>query len=124
MLRFQKFTIGKVWCPEYGCSDEDGGAEYILKYSPLHTIKTQKYPAMLIQTGDHDDRVVPSHSYKYAAELQYKAGNGKVPGQRPLLLSVKKDQGHSGGASLDTSFKDEAEGLAFIALVAGAEWKD
>ena len=69
MLRFQKFTIGKVWCPEYGCSDEDSGAEYILKYSPLHTIKTQKYPAMLIQTGDHDDRVVPLHSFKYAAEL-------------------------------------------------------
>jgi len=69
MLRFQKFTVGKVWCPEYGCSDKDGGVEYILKYSPLHTIKTQKYPAMLIETGDHDDRVVPLHSFKYAAEL-------------------------------------------------------
>lgn len=68
MLRFQKFTIGKVWIPEYGNPDK-GDIESILKYSPLHTIKTQKYPAMLIETGDHDDRVVPLHSYKYAAEL-------------------------------------------------------
>ena len=69
MLRFQKFTTGKDWCHEYGCSDEDGAAEYLIKYSPLHTIKTQKYPSMFITTGDHDDRVVPAHSYKYVAEL-------------------------------------------------------
>lgn len=79
---------------------------------------------MLIQTGDHDDRVVPLHSYKYAAELQFKAGNGKVPGQSPLLLSVKKDQGHSGGGNIDVGFKDGAESLAFLALVTNTKWID
>ena len=69
MLRFQKFTIGKAWCSEYLCSDIPGSVTKILKYSPLHTITAQRYPAMLITTGDHDDRVVPSHSYKYIAEL-------------------------------------------------------
>jgi len=79
MMRYHKFTIGKKWGPEYGIAEE-GGIDYLVNWSPLHTIKTQKYPIMLITTGDHDDRVVPSHSYKYIAELQFKAGNGKVPG--------------------------------------------
>ena len=69
MLRFQKFTVGKYWCPEYGCSNDPGEVNSILKWSPLHTIKTMKYPVMWLKTGDHDDRVVPSHSYKYIAEL-------------------------------------------------------
>ena len=69
MLRFSLFTIGKAWISEYGDSHSKGGVDNILKWSPLHTIKTAKYPAMLISTGDHDDRVVPSHSYKYMAEL-------------------------------------------------------
>lgn len=69
MLRYQKFTIGKAWADEYGLSDEPGAVDFITQYSPLHNVKKQKYPAMLISTGDHDDRVVPSHSYKYVAEL-------------------------------------------------------
>ena len=68
MMRFHKFTIGHYWISEYG-SSEEGGADFMLKYSPLHTIKEQKYPAMLISTADHDDRVVPMHTYKYIAEL-------------------------------------------------------
>jgi prolyl oligopeptidase len=77
MLRFDKFTIGSAWCKEYGCvSKNPSDADFIMKYSPLHTIKKQQYPAMLIITGDHDDRVVPSHSYKYVAELQHTAGQG------------------------------------------------
>jgi len=69
MLRYHLFTVGKQWVSEYGSSAKKGGVDYLIKYSPLHTIKTQKYPAMYISTGDHDDRVVPLHSYKYIAEL-------------------------------------------------------
>jgi len=71
MLRYQKFTGGFMWADEYGSSDE-GAVKWLLDYSPLHTVRTQLYPAMLIMTGDHDDRVVPLHTYKYVAELQYK----------------------------------------------------
>ena len=69
MLRYHKFTIGHSWIPEFGSSEEKGGFDYLIKYSPLHTIKEQKYPAVFVTTGDHDDRVVPSHSYKYLATL-------------------------------------------------------
>lgn len=74
MLRYQKFTAGIKWADEYGNSENEGTVDYLLKYSPLHNIKAQKYPTILLNTGDHDDRVVPLHSYKYMATLQYIAG--------------------------------------------------
>ena len=71
MLRYHKFTIGWAWQSDYMCSDTKEGFENLIKYSPLHTIKPgTKYPATLVTTGDHDDRVVPSHSFKFAATLQ------------------------------------------------------
>jgi len=78
---------------------------------------------MLIMTGDHDDRVVPSHSYKYMAELQYQAGHG-VEGQRPLLLWVRKDAGHSGGGGMTNKLVETSELFAFMAKVTGAKWID
>ena len=98
MLRFQKFTIGRFWTTDYGNS-ETGSVDSQLKWSPLHTVKASKYPAMLVQTGDHDDRVVPSHSYKYIAQLQYIAG--QVPDQNPLLIRIEVDTGHGGGKPTD-----------------------
>lgn len=74
MLRFPHFTGGRAWKGEYGDAEEEGGASKILEWSPLHNVKAQKYPVMWIVTGDNDDRVVPSHALKYAAELQYTAG--------------------------------------------------
>ena len=68
MLRFQNFTIGYAWTSEYGSSD-NGDFDFLIKYSPLHTISPRKYPAILITTADHDDRVVPLHTYKYIATL-------------------------------------------------------
>ncbi len=68
MLRYQKFTGGFLWADEYG-SSEHGAVSYPIEYSPLHPTRTQLFPPMLIMTGDHDDRVVPLHTYKYVAEL-------------------------------------------------------
>lgn len=69
MLRFQKFTIGHKWRAEYGTSEHRGDFDFLIKYSPLHTVRPVRYPAVLVTTGDHDDRVVPAHSYKYIATL-------------------------------------------------------
>lgn len=77
MLRYHHFSAGVNWMDEYGYVDEDGAIDYLLKYSPLNTVKQTRYPWMWVVTGDHDDRVVPSHSFKYVAELQWTAG--KVP---------------------------------------------
>ena len=122
MLRFPMFTIGKGWTSEYGDPSEKGAVDSILKWSPLHTIKATKYPAMLISTGDHDDRVVPSHSYKYIAELQFKAGNKQVPNQSPLLIQVGKNKGHSGGGGKQEAIKEFAQQISFVAKVMNLKW--
>lgn len=77
---------------------------------------------MLVITADHDDRVVPLHSYKYVAELQYIAGNGQVADQRPLLLKVKKDGGHNGAATTSAHIEDAATQLAYLAKVTNTQW--
>ena len=124
MLRYQKFTIGHFWCSEFGCTETAGAIDYLLKYSPLHTIKPQKYPAMLITTADHDDRVVPLHSFKYTAELQHTAGDGSVAGQRPLLIRVEIDAGHGGGKPTEKRIAEEVELYAFMARVIGIKWTE
>jgi prolyl oligopeptidase len=93
MLRFHKFTIGYYWTVDYGSSDDPVQFEYLYRYSPLHNIRPGSvYPAVLIETADHDDRVVPAHSFKYAATLQacYKGPN-------PVLIRIETDAGHGAG---------------------------
>jgi len=80
MLRYQKFTIGYAWATDYGTSDNQTQFEYLIKYSPIHNVRAPEdasvpYPAVLVMTGDHDDRVVPLHSYKFISELQYVMGS-------------------------------------------------
>ncbi len=92
MLRFHLFTIGRAWCVDYGCSDNKAEFACLYKYSPLHHVKKTNYPATLILTGDHDDRVVPAHSFKFAAALQeYQTGN------EPVIIRIDKNAGHGAG---------------------------
>jgi prolyl oligopeptidase len=96
MLRFHKFTIGWNWIADYGSSDDPEGFRYLRAYSPLHNLRDgTAYPATLVTTADHDDRVVPAHSFKFAARLQ--AADG---GPRPQLIRVETQSGH--GASSTT----------------------
>jgi prolyl oligopeptidase len=95
MLRFQKFTIGWAWVSEYGSSDNEEEFKALYAYSPLHNIRAGvKYPAMLITTADHDDRVVPGHSFKYAAALQAAASR-----ENPVLIRIDTNSGHSASST-------------------------
>ena len=93
MLRFHKFTIGWAWCAEYGSPDNEEEFKTLYSYSPLHNLtKGEKYPATLITTADHDDRVVPAHSFKFAAALQEAHG-----GENPVLIRIETKAGHGAG---------------------------
>ncbi len=110
MLRFQKFSIGAAWVKEYGSSDDEEMFNYILKYSPLHNIRSDKdYPAILVLTSDHDDRVVPSHSFKYTATLQkiYK-------GKNPVLIRIETKAGHGFGKPVYKTINEQTDVWSFM----------
>ena len=108
MLRFQKFTIGWNWIADYGSSDNADEFKALYAYSPLHNIKAgAKYPATLITTADHDDRVVPAHSFKYAATLQALASR-----ENPVLIRIETKSGH-GASSLTKQLETTADIYAF-----------
>ena len=109
MLRFQHFTIGWAWVSDYGSSETPGGYATLKKYSPLHTLKPAAYPATLITTGDHDDRVVPAHSYKFAAQLQHDQQGGA-----PVLLRVQTRAGHGAGKPARLVIEEKADVYAFL----------
>jgi prolyl oligopeptidase len=109
MLRFHKFTIGWNWIADYGSSDDPEEFKALLAYSPLHNIKKGvRYPPTLITTADHDDRVVPAHSFKYAATLQSLAAQGT-----PLLIRIETKSGH-GASNLQKQLETTADIYAFI----------
>jgi prolyl oligopeptidase len=109
MLRFQKFTIGFNWTADYGSSDDPDEFKALYAYSPLHNIRPGgRYPATLITTADHDDRVVPAHSFKYAATLQERASTDK-----PLLIRIETKSGH-GASNLTKQLETTADIYAFI----------
>ncbi|WP_247233023.1 prolyl oligopeptidase family protein [Telluribacter sp. SYSU D00476] len=119
MLRFHKFTIGWNWIADYGSSDNAEEFKYLYGYSPVHNIKEGgKYPATLITTADHDDRVVPAHSFKYAATLQEKAGASST---NPLLIRIDTNSGH-GASNTKKALETAADIYAFMFHNMGLTW--
>ena len=112
MLKYHKFTIGWNWAPDYGTSeDSEEMFRYLLNYSPIHNIKNDgtPYPAILVTTADHDDRVVPAHSFKYAATLQV-ANTGNAP----KLIRIETNAGHGAGKPISKQIEETADMFAFI----------
>lgn len=120
MLRFHKFTIGWAWVPEYGSSDVAKEFETLLKYSPLHNIHPgTNYPATLVTTADHDDRVVPGHSFKFAATLQHAQA-----GQAPVLIRIDVKAGHGAGKPTSKQIDEAADKWAFLVKQLGISVPD
>lgn len=110
MLRFQKFTIGWAWTSDYGSSDNAEDFPYLYAYSPLHNVKDgAQYPATMVMTADHDDRVVPYHSFKFAARLQ--AANAS---SEPMLIRIESKAGHGAGKPISKQIEDKADFFAFL----------
>ncbi len=110
MLRYHKFTIGWAWAEDYGTSDDSLQFFNLLKYSPLHNVKENiEYPATMITTADHDDRVVPAHSFKFAATLQE-----KYSGNEPMIIRIETKAGHGSGKPTDKIIEGEADKWSFI----------
>eukprot|EP01119_Soliformovum_irregulare_P023848 TRINITY_DN841_c0_g4_i1.p1 TRINITY_DN841_c0_g4~~TRINITY_DN841_c0_g4_i1.p1 ORF type:complete len:710 (-),score=195.27 TRINITY_DN841_c0_g4_i1:43-2172(-) len=115
MLRFHKFTIGYAWCSDYGCADNAADFEYLYKYSPLHTVKKGKeFPSLLLTTGDHDDRVVPAHSFKYISEVQYQLGKEEYQ-HNPLVIRIEVKAGHGHGKPMEKILRESADVFSFLA---------
>jgi prolyl oligopeptidase len=110
MLRYHTFTVGWGWAVEYGSSDKEEQYKYLIKYSPLHNLKAGvKYPPTLITTADHDDRVVPAHSFKFAATLQEKQA-----GESPVLIRIETKAGHGAGKPTSKQIEEWADIWSFV----------
>lgn len=110
MLRFHRFTIGWAWVTEYGSADVPEQFSYLVRYSPLHNLRRgTDYPATLVTTADHDDRVVPAHSFKFAAALQ-----SATLGRRPALIRIEVKAGHGAGKPISKVIEEQADRWAFL----------
>jgi prolyl oligopeptidase len=119
MLRFHKFTIGWAWVSDYGSSDDAAQFKALYAYSPLHNIQAgKKYPPILVTTADHDDRVVPAHSFKYTAQLQ-----ATDTGTAPKLIRIETSAGHGAGKPTSKIIEERSDILAFIANAFGMDVK-
>jgi prolyl oligopeptidase len=111
MLRYHKFTAGAGWAYDYGTADDSKEMfEYLYKYSPVHNVRSSTcYPATLVTTADHDDRVVPAHSFKFAAALQ-----AAQACHRPVLISIETKAGHGAGKPTAMIMQEQADKWAFL----------
>lgn len=135
MLRFHKFTIGHAWCTDFGCADDDEGSfQYLRAYSPLHNVPRAgegvlaeagtQYPSMLLLTADHDDRVVPLHSFKHVATLQANICTPEGSAQeRPVVIRIEERAGHGAGKPTAKRIEEAADMLAFVATQLSATWR-
>ncbi|KAK9755137.1 hypothetical protein RND81_01G005000 [Saponaria officinalis] len=135
MLRFHKFTIGHAWTSDYGCSDKEIDFRYLIKYSPLHNVRrpweqspdcTAQYPATMILTADHDDRVVPSHSLKLLATMQHVLSTSldDSPQTNPIIGRIECKAGHGAGRPTQKQIEEAADRYSFMAKVVNASWID
>ncbi|XP_039256020.2 prolyl endopeptidase-like [Styela clava] len=127
MLKFHKYTIGHAWTTDFGCSEKHDQFKWLIKYSPLHNVRDfgknrQQYPALLLLTGDHDDRVVPHHSLKFIATVQEVHGSRETQ-RKPLLILVDTKSGHGAGKPTSKIIDEVADLFGFIAENTGATWK-
>lgn len=120
MLRYHKFTAGAGWSYDYGTADESKEMfDYLLQYSPVHNVKKGTcYPATLVTTADHDDRVVPAHSFKFAASLQAAQGCDK-----PVLIKIQTKAGHGAGKPLSKTIEEHADKWSFLFWNMGLDYK-
>lgn len=109
MLRYHKFTIGWAWAGDYGTSDDEKNFRNLIKYSPLHNIKELEYPATLVTTADHDDRVVPAHSFKFISTLQE-----KQKGTTPVLIRIDVNAGHGSGKPVSKQIEEFTDIWSFV----------
>ncbi len=109
MLRFHRFTIGWGWCGDYGCADSAEDFKYLVKYSPVHNVKDIAYPPTMVVTGDHDDRVVPAHSFKFGATLQQ-----HQQGTNPILVRIDVNAGHGAGKPTGKVIDETTDVWSFI----------
>ena len=118
MLRYHTFTAGAGWAYDYGTAEDSKAMfDYIKAYSPVHNVKAgMKYPATLVTTGDHDDRVVPAHSFKFAAELQ-----AKQAGSNPVLIRIETNAGHGAGKPVSKTIEEAADLQAFTLYNMGVQ---
>jgi prolyl oligopeptidase len=117
MLRFNRFTAGRYWVDDYGDPAKKADFKVLRAYSPYHNIRPgSDYPAIMVMTADTDDRVVPGHSFKYAAALQT-----AQPGGKPKLIRIDTRSGHGSGKPTDKLIAEFADAYAFIAHFTGLE---
>ncbi|XAR64242.1 Prolyl oligopeptidase [Bertholletia excelsa] len=135
MLRFHKFTIGHAWTSDFGCSDKEEEFHWLIKYSPLHnvrrpweesSVKSSQYPSTILLTADHDDRVVPLHTLKFLATLQYVLCTSveKSPQTNPIIGRIDCKAGHGAGRPTQKMMDEAADRYGFMAKVVGASWTD
>ncbi len=109
MLRYHKFTIGWAWIPEYGSADEATDFAFLKAYSPYHNVSERDYPATMVMTADHDDRVVPAHSYKFTAAVQ-----AAQTGEAPIFARIEHNAGHGAGKPTAMRIAEERDIYAFL----------
>ncbi|CAK9317626.1 unnamed protein product [Citrullus colocynthis] len=135
MLRFHKFTIGHAWTSDYGCSDNEEEFKWLIKYSPLHNVKRPweqhtdrvlQYPSTMLLTADHDDRVVPLHSLKLLATMQYILCTSleKSPQTNPIIGRIECKAGHGAGRPTQKMIDEASDRYAFMAKMLAATWID
>ncbi|XP_059302654.1 uncharacterized protein LOC132054697 [Lycium ferocissimum] len=133
MLRFHKFTIGHAWTSDYGCSEKEEEFQWLINYSPLHNVKRpweqspdqeSQYPSTMLLTADHDDRVVPLHSLKLLATMQYVLCTSldKNPQTNPIIGRIERKAGHGAGRPTQKVIDEAVDRYAFMAKVLGASW--